>query len=125
MFEGQLLAERRVDPQIVVGLLVDRAGFPLEIGCYEGNKAETKTMLPVLHAFMAAHQLTDVTVVADAGMFSEANQAAIEADLRAFVETHLDLPDDVLGSRCEQVVRNHDPCISCATHFLKLDVDRV
>ena len=29
--------ERRVDPQIVVGLLVDRAGFPLEIGCYEGN----------------------------------------------------------------------------------------
>ena len=35
--------ERRVDPQIVVGLLVDRQGFPLEIGCYEGNKAETAT----------------------------------------------------------------------------------
>ncbi len=33
--------ERRVDPQIVVGLLVDRTGFPLEIGCYEGNSAET------------------------------------------------------------------------------------
>lgn len=33
--------ERRVDPQIVVGLLVDRHGFPLEIGCFEGNKAET------------------------------------------------------------------------------------
>lgn len=31
--------ERRVDPQIVVGLLVDRTGFPLEIGCFEGNKA--------------------------------------------------------------------------------------
>lgn len=35
--------ERRVDPQIVVGLLVDRAGFPLEIGCFEGNKAECDT----------------------------------------------------------------------------------
>ena len=33
--------ERRIDPQIVVGLLVDRGGFPLEIGCYEGNQAET------------------------------------------------------------------------------------
>ncbi|EWT04985.1 transposase [Intrasporangium chromatireducens Q5-1] len=35
--------ERRVDPQVVVGLLVDRAGFPLEIGCFEGNKAECDT----------------------------------------------------------------------------------
>jgi hypothetical protein len=32
--------EQRVDPQVVVGLLVDRHGFPLEIGCFEGNKAE-------------------------------------------------------------------------------------
>ncbi len=35
--------ERRVNPQIVVGLLVDRAGFPLEIGCFAGNKAECDT----------------------------------------------------------------------------------
>jgi hypothetical protein len=33
--------ERRVDPQLVVGVLVDRAGFPLEIGCYQGNKVTT------------------------------------------------------------------------------------
>ena len=45
---------------------------------FEGNRAETKTMLPVLQSFMAAHQLADVTVVADAGMFSEANQKAVE-----------------------------------------------
>ncbi len=38
--------ERRVDPQVVVGLLVDRDGFPLEIGCFEGNKAETATIVP-------------------------------------------------------------------------------
>ena len=40
--------ERRVDPQVVVGLLVDRNGFPLEIGCFEGNKAETLTLIPIV-----------------------------------------------------------------------------
>ena len=34
------------------------------------------------------------------------------------------LPDDELRHRCEQAIRNHDPCISCATHFLTLDVER-
>ena len=41
--------ERRVDPQVIVGLLVDRHGFPLEIGCWEGNKAETTTILSLIH----------------------------------------------------------------------------
>ena len=48
--------ERRVDPQIVVGLLVDRHGFPLEIGCFEGNKAETATILPIIRDFQARHR---------------------------------------------------------------------
>ncbi|MGO9488180.1 MAG: Ni/Fe hydrogenase subunit alpha [Solirubrobacteraceae bacterium] len=52
------------------------------------------------------------------------NQLAIEEDLRAVVEAGLDLPDEQLSLRCEQAIRNHDPCISCATHFLKLTVDR-
>jgi sulfhydrogenase subunit alpha len=52
------------------------------------------------------------------------NQLAIEEDLRAVVEANLDLPDDRLALRCEQAIRNHDPCISCATHFLELTVDR-
>ena len=47
--------------------------------------AETKTMLPVIEAFMAAHQLPDVMVVADAGMICEANQKAIEAAGLSFV----------------------------------------
>jgi hypothetical protein len=51
--------ERRVDPQIVVGLLVDRTGFPLEIGCYEGNKAETQTIVPIVKQFQQRHGLTD------------------------------------------------------------------
>jgi coenzyme F420-reducing hydrogenase alpha subunit len=52
------------------------------------------------------------------------NQAAIEEDLHAFVAGHARLPDDELSLRCEQAIRNYDPCISCATHFLQLDVDR-
>jgi sulfhydrogenase subunit alpha len=53
------------------------------------------------------------------------NQATIEADLRAFLADHLDLEDDPLRVLCEQAIRNHDPCISCATHFLDLEVVRV
>ena len=52
------------------------------------------------------------------------NQLAIEEDLRAVVERAMDLPDEQLSIRCEQAIRNHDPCISCATHFLELTVDR-
>lgn len=70
--------ERRVDPQIQVGLLVDRSGFPLEIHCFEGNTAETKTLIPVLTAFQDRHGVTDMVVVADAGMLSAANLNALE-----------------------------------------------
>jgi coenzyme F420-reducing hydrogenase alpha subunit len=52
------------------------------------------------------------------------NQRAIEEDLREVVQRHLELPDEELALRCEQAIRNHDPCISCATHFLTLTVDR-
>lgn len=65
--------ERRVDPQIVVGLLVDRCGFPLEIGCFEGNKAETLTIVPIVKAFQARHDIIDMVVVADAGMLASGN----------------------------------------------------
>ena len=52
------------------------------------------------------------------------NQRRIEQDLRACVERFAQLPDEELALRCEQTIRNHDPCISCATHFLDLTVDR-
>jgi len=77
--------ERRLDPQITIGLLTDQAGFPLMVSAFEGNKAETKTMLPVIESFMTAHQLPDVTIVADAGMVSEANQKQIEAAGLSFI----------------------------------------
>jgi coenzyme F420-reducing hydrogenase alpha subunit len=52
------------------------------------------------------------------------NQRTIEEDLRGVVERSLDMPDDELAIRCEQTIRNYDPCISCATHFLTLDIER-
>lgn len=70
--------ERRVDPQVQVGLLVDRCGFPLEVHCFSGNTAETSTLLPVLEAFRERHKGSDLVVVADAGMLSAKNLNAIE-----------------------------------------------
>lgn len=52
------------------------------------------------------------------------NQSQIEDDLRRFVAPRLDLSDAELTLRCEQAIRNYDPCISCATHFLDLRVTR-
>jgi hypothetical protein len=58
--------------------LPTRPVFPLMVHAFEGNKAETTTIVPAIRAFTAAHQLADVTVVADAGMISAGNQQAIE-----------------------------------------------
>jgi len=78
--------ERRVDPQVVVGLLVDRNGFPLEIGCFEGEKAETLTIIPIVKAFQERHHIEDMVVVADAGMLSGTNLRELDgAHLRFIV----------------------------------------
>jgi coenzyme F420-reducing hydrogenase alpha subunit len=53
------------------------------------------------------------------------NQRAIEHDLTHVVEANLDMDDAALTARCEHTIRNYDPCISCATHFLDLRVDRL
>ena len=52
------------------------------------------------------------------------NQKAIENDLRYYANHCFDLPEEQFLQQCEQAIRNHDPCISCATHFLKLHIDR-
>jgi coenzyme F420-reducing hydrogenase alpha subunit len=52
------------------------------------------------------------------------NQHAIEDDLRSVVERYSDRDDEQLRALCEQTIRNYDPCISCATHFLTLEVQR-
>lgn len=51
------------------------------------------------------------------------NQKTIEDDLWKFVPQHIHLSQEDLTWQCEQAIRNYDPCISCATHFLKLDIE--
>jgi coenzyme F420-reducing hydrogenase alpha subunit len=71
--------------------------------------------------------------VAEDGTIAEAkivpptsqNLRHMEEDLRTFVPDVLDRPDEELTRLCEMVVRNYDPCISCATHFLTLDIERL
>lgn len=68
----------------------------------------------------AAGLITDAVITPPTSQ----NQAAIESDLWQFVERNLHLGDEELRRRAEVTIRNHDPCISCATHFLDLTVTR-
>ena len=77
--ESGFSKERKLEPQILIGLLTDANGFPIMVDAFEGNTAETKTMLPVIQSFMATHSLDGVTVVADSGMMSDTNLRALEA----------------------------------------------
>jgi coenzyme F420-reducing hydrogenase alpha subunit len=52
------------------------------------------------------------------------NQKMMEEDLRNFIPSRIDLPEELLTLQCEQTIRNYDPCISCATHFLQMKIDR-
>ncbi|CAM3192075.1 IS1634 family transposase [Actinomyces slackii] len=77
--------ERRVDPQVIVGLLVDRAGFPLRIGCWEGNRAETSTLIPMIEGFRKNAGIEHLVIVADAGMLSAANLEALDQAGMGFI----------------------------------------
>lgn len=68
-----LSKERRLEPQIVVGLLVDQKGFPLSLQMFAGNIAETKTIIPVLKEFRQEYKINNLTVVADAAMLNQGN----------------------------------------------------
>ena len=72
------------------------------------------------------YRLEDDGAIAEARIVppTSQNQASIEEDLTNYIGGFLDLPDEQLRHRCEQTVRNYDPCISCSTHFLRLDMDR-
>jgi len=72
------------------------------------------------------YRLDDQGVIQDAWIVppTSQNQKSIESDLWQYVRNYIDLPDDKLQWQCEQAIRNYDPCISCATHFLKLHIER-
>jgi len=72
------------------------------------------------------YRINEQGVILDAKIVppTSQNQKTIENDLWKFVPKYLDLPPDKLALQCEQAIRNYDPCISCATHFLKLKIER-
>ncbi|MDR1523420.1 MAG: IS1634 family transposase [Endomicrobium sp.] len=80
-----LSKERRLEPQIIVGLLVNEKGFPLAISSFEGNQAETKTIIPVLKEFKRNCGIKNITVVSDAAMLSAENLDILEEDGFKFI----------------------------------------
>jgi len=73
------------------------------------------------------YRIDDKGMILDAKIVppTSQNQKTIENDLWQFIPQHVKLSNDQLTLQCEQAIRNYDPCISCATHFLKFEIDRV
>lgn len=71
------------------------------------------------------YRIGDDELIRDARIIppTSQNQKTIESDLRGYVEQFISLPEEQLTWQCEQAIRNYDPCISCATHYLKLHID--
>ncbi len=71
------------------------------------------------------YSISDDGLIKDAKIVppTSQNQRMIENDLRTFVSSNINLPKNELTWKCEQTVRNYDPCISCATHFIKIDFE--
>jgi transposase len=65
-------------PQIVLGLLVSKGGYPLAYDIFEGNKFEGHTMLPIINAFKEKYNLNKLIIVADAGLLSKENIIQLE-----------------------------------------------
>lgn len=93
---------------------------PLRAGVGHGCTEAPRGLLYHRYAIDADGLITSALIVPPTAQ----NQPTIEQDLAVYAGDWLDLPDADLRWRCEQAVRNYDPCISCATHFLKLEVNR-
>ncbi len=99
-----------------------RPSVPVEVRAGEGHGASEAPRGLLYHRYVVDEDgyITDAQIAPPTAQ----NQLTIEGDLRAVLEDNIDLPDDELQWRLEQSIRNYDPCISCATHFLNLEVDR-
>lgn len=73
------------NPQIVLGLLVSRNGYPLAYDVFEGNKFEGHTMLPVLDSFKEKYNLEQMIIIADSGLLSNANIDELQSGEYEFI----------------------------------------
>jgi sulfhydrogenase subunit alpha len=101
----------------------ERPAVPVEPGAVTGIAATEAPRGLLYHRY----RLDDQGVIQEAKIVppTSQNQRTIEDDLRQFVTPRIALPEDQLTWQCEQMVRNYDPCISCATHFLKVNLERL
>jgi coenzyme F420-reducing hydrogenase alpha subunit len=113
--EALRIIEKYEPPERAYEDAVPRAG--IGHGCTEAPRG----ILYHRYAIDAAGRILTAQIVPPTSQ----NQKTIEEDLRAFVELHPDLNDEQMTWQCEQVVRNYDPCISCATHFLRLHREEI
>ncbi len=108
----RLVADLRRAPAPLAPALTLRAGVGQ--GCTEAPRG----LCHHRYAIDATGAITSARIVPPTSQ----NQASIEADLRELASRHLDASDEDLSALCERAIRNHDPCISCSTHFLRLTV---
>jgi sulfhydrogenase subunit alpha len=113
------LTEDKINSRISSQAILD-VDVPPRAGMGHGATEAPRGVLFHRYAIDADGLITSARIVPPTSQ----NQASIEDDLRRFVAGRLDLDDRQLTWQCEQAIRNYDPCISCATHFLDLTVDR-
>jgi transposase len=95
------------NPQIVLGLLVSRNGYPLAYEIFEGNKFEGHTMLPILDAFKQKYSLERLIIIADSGLLSRSNIEELQSKNYEFIlgariknESNI-IKEKILGLRLE------------------------
>ena len=112
--EALRLIEAYVEPDAPSVEVVPRAGTGM------GATEAPRGLLFHRYVLDAEGTITEAQIVPPTSQ----NQASIEADLGSFIGDILDRPEDEIRHLCEQTIRNYDPCISCATHFLDLTIER-
>ncbi len=106
----------------------------------DGYERPARPFVPIVPRAATGHGATEAPrgilyhryTIGDDGLLTDGvivpptsqNQRSIEEDLARFVQARLHMDDDELQWACEQAIRNYDPCISCATHFLDLTIER-
>lgn len=76
---------RHQNPQIILGLLVSKNGYPLAYDIFEGNKYEGHTMLPIIDGFKTKYNLNQLVIIADSGLLSSNNIEQLQAKQYEFI----------------------------------------
>lgn len=96
-------------PQILIGLIVNKEGFPLSFAVFNGNKFEGHTLIPIISEFKSKHKISTLTVVADAAMISHDNIISLkQAGLSYIVGARLGYLNQSTISKISQSLKAKD-----------------